>query len=347
MNAARYLLLPWWIAQLPTGAKAFCDNPVIGSPMLNRRGLHVARVRTAAALAAQRRSRLARLVSPDDRAAFDRDGFVLKRDVLPASDFAELRRQVFDRRAPAREMLQGDTITRRIALDPRALVAMPAVARLLGSAEWRGLMRYVGSYDSEPIAYVQTILSQVNDREPDPQTALHADTFHPTVKAWLFLTDVAEDEGPFVYVPGSHRMTPARLEWERQRSIVAATQLDRLSARGSLRVEAEELGALGLPEPKAFAVPANTLVVADTSGFHARGPSLRPSMRIEIWSYGRRNPFLPWAGLDPLSLPGIAERRASLAWALRDRLSAIVGQPWADVGLKTPDAPANPHAKAG
>ena len=37
---------------------------------------------------------------------------------------------------------------------------------------------------------------------PDPQTDLHTDTFHPTVKAWLFLTDVAADAMPFVYVPG-------------------------------------------------------------------------------------------------------------------------------------------------
>src|ERR1700694_3362140 len=53
---------------------------------------------------------------------------------------------------------------------------------------------------------------------PDPQTALHADTFHPTVKAWLFLTDVAADAGPFTYVPGSHRLTPERLPLEMRSS---------------------------------------------------------------------------------------------------------------------------------
>jgi len=342
MNPVRYLLLPWWIAQLPTGAKAFCDNPVIGSPTLNRWGLHVARIRIAAALARSRRHRLRHLIDTKDRAAFERDGFVIKRDFLPAEDFATLRRQVLDYRGTAREMVQGDTITRRIAIDPPALRAMPALAALIAMPAWRGLNRYVGSFDSEPLGYIQTILSHVTDSDPDPQTALHADTFHSTVKAWLFLTDVAEDEGPFVYVPGSHRMTPERLDWERARSVRAAQDLDRLSSRGSLRVGREELPALGLPAPHAFAVPANTLVVADTSGFHARGPSARPSMRIEIWSYGRRNPFLPWTGLDPSSLPGIAERRATLAWAFRDRLRRLLGQPWANAGSKTAGAPAFP-----
>ena len=154
-----------------------------------------------------------------------------------------------------------------------------------------------------------------------------------------FLTDVAADEGPFVYVPGSHRMTPARLDWERRRSLGAAHDPDRLSARGSLRIEAGELPGIGLPPPRAFAVPANTLVIADTSGFHARGPSLRPSTRVEIWAFGRRNPFLPWAGFDPLSLPGIAERRVSTMWAARDRLERWVGQPWRNAGIKIADAP--------
>ena len=339
MNAARYLLLPWWIAQLPTGAKAFCDNPVIGSPTFNRWGLHVARVRAAARLAASRRSRLASLISPEDRAAFDRDGFVLKPGFLPPTAFAALRDQALGYSGPAREMRQGDTITRRLALDPPALAAMPAVRDLLADPVWRGLIRYAGSFDSEPLTYIQTILSHVYDDAPDPQTALHADTFHPTVKAWLFLTDVAADEGPFVYVPGSHRMTPARLDWERRRSLGAAHDPDRLSARGSLRIEAGELPGIGLPPPRAFAVPANTLVIADTSGFHARGPSLRPSTRVEIWAFGRRNPFLPWAGFDPLSLPGIAERRVSTMWAARDRLERWVGQPWRNAGIKIADAP--------
>ena len=341
MNALRYLLLPWWVAQLATGAKAFSDNPVIGSPTLNRWGLHVARVRIAAALAASRRRRLRRLVSPEDRAALEQNGFVLRHNFLPSAEFEALRAEALGYEGPAREMLQGDTITRRMALDPQALRAMPHVRNLLASPTWRGLARYVGSFDSEPVTYIQSILSHVNDSDPDPQTALHADTFHPTVKAWFFLTDVAEDEGPFVYVPGSHRMTPERLAWEKDRSVRARHGLDRLSSRGSLRIHEDELASLGLPHPKAFAVPANTLVVADTSGFHARGPSIRASTRVEIWAYGRRNPFLPWTGLDPLSVPGIAERRVPLVWTVRDRLRTIIGQPWADAGRKTPAAP--PH----
>lgn len=336
MNGARYLLTPWWLAQLMTGAKSFCDNPLIGSPALNAHGLHAGRVRIAHRLAALRRRRLAYLIDPADRVAFDRDGFVEKRDFLPPELFARLRDGALAYRGPAREMVQGDTITRRIAIDPPALAAIPAMRQLLADPRWRGLVRFVGSFDSEPLTYIQTILPGRHDGPPDPQTRFHADTFHPTVKAWLFLTDVTMADGPFAYVPGSHRLTPARLGWERRMSMTAAGSADRLSSRGSFRIGADELPALGLPAPRSFAVPANTLVVGDTFGFHARMPAERAATRIEIWAYGRRNPFLPWAGLDLLSLPGIAERRVPWLWALRDATEKWAGQAWRDVGRKRP-----------
>jgi hypothetical protein len=332
------LKYPVWTLALATGAKSFRDNRVIGSPSLNRRGLHERRIRLAHRLAWSRRRRLAHLVTAEDRAAFDRDGFVVKENYLAKEDFAKLRDQVLSFEGPAREMMQGDTITRRMALDAAALRKMPDLRRLIALPEWRGLMRYAGSYDQEPLYYIQTILSHVREALPDPQTNLHADTFHPSVKAWFFLTDVAEDEGPFVYVPGSHLMTEKRIAWEREMSIKAAENADRYSARGSFRIKPEELSRLGLGAPRAFAVPANTLVVADTVGFHARGFSARPSRRAEIWAFGRRNPFLPWTGLDPMSLPGIAEARVPLLWGLLDTTERlhIANNPWRKAGNKRP-----------
>lgn len=341
MNPARYLMAPLWVAALATGAKSFRDNPLIGSPALNRRGLHAKRIRIAHDMAWRRRARLAHLVSPEDRAAFDRDGFVLKEEFLPRAAFERLRDAVFAHKAPAREMIQGDTITRRIAVDPAFTQAVPEIKALLANPVWRGLNRYVGSFDQEPLTYVQTILAHVLDAKPDPQTDLHIDTFHPTVKAFYFLTDVVEGEGPFVYVPGSHRLTEKRLRWEYEKSIEAATGADRLSARGSLRATPAEVAAMGFAPPRAFVVPANSLVVADTVGFHARGASVRPSVRVEIWTYGRRNPFLPWPGLDVGSVPGIAERRIPWMWQARDLMAktGLGAQPWKNAGRIRPQDP--------
>jgi Phytanoyl-CoA dioxygenase (PhyH) len=343
-----WLLLPMHLVALATGAKSFRDNPLIGSARLNRVGLHVVRMRLAERSASRRRRRLAALLDSADRIAFARDGFVVKRDFLPAALFAELQRQALALPAPARHQQQGDAVTRRIALDRPTLARLPAVRALLADPRWLGLVRYIGSSRLEPIVYIQSIFARAVAAAADPQTRLHADTFHSSVKAWFFLTDVAADEGPLVYVPGSHRLTRRRLAWERRASIGARQSPDFQSSRGSLRVPLAALPRLGLGPPVAFAVPANTLVVADMMGFHARGASVRPSTRIEIWAYGRRNPFLPWLGLDPVAMPPIRGRAVAVYWRsmdLAERLG-LAHNPWRPAGLLTASTPPDPALHA-
>jgi len=337
----RWLKLPWWIAELGTGAKSFRDNPILGSRRLNAAGLHTARIRLAHRMAWWRRRRLAHLISPEDRAAFDAQGYILKPDFLPPDAFQALRREILSTALSAREMVQGDTVTRRIPLDDSVLAGLPGVRALVRNSAWLGLLAYVCSFRIRPLCYVQTILTHAREAAPDPQTRLHADTFHPSAKAWLFLTDVGEDEAPFTYVPGSHRLTPQRLQWERRKAQTAAGA-DRMSARGSLRIDATELPALGYPPARVFAVRRNTLVVADTVGFHARGPSAGAGTRIEIWGYARRNPFLPWLGMELAALPGIRGRAIGLHWRLSDLIEKLGGRrnPWRDVGKMRADEPA-------
>src|SRR4051794_11495131 len=138
-------LMPFWMAQVVSQEKFFARNPVIGNRWLNEHGLHTARVAAAGRLAQARRRRLARLISADDRRALDRDGVIVKRDFLPADIFAALAVQVRDLRAAAREMVEGDTVTRHIALDPGVLDRMPAARHLLACREYRNLIAYAGS----------------------------------------------------------------------------------------------------------------------------------------------------------------------------------------------------------
>jgi hypothetical protein len=338
---ATWLLAPFYALALATAAKSFRDNPIIGSPTLNRRGLHVGRMRLAHAACEWRRRRLEPLVAPEDAVNFRRDGFVVKEGFLPDPVFAALRDEALALAAPAREMIQGDAVTRRIALDAPTLARAPALRGFVRDPRWLNLVRYVGSSALAPLTYIQTIFSHVGTGSEDPQLHLHSDTFHATVKAWFFLTDVAADAGPFTYVPGSHRLTRARLAWEEETSLKARDAADNETREGSFRVPPDRLAELGLPAPRVFAVPANTLIVADTMGFHARGPSRQPSMRVELWAYGRRNPFLPWLGGDPLALPWVRDHAVPLSWGFADLAERLrlKRNPWRPAGVVTPGAP--------
>lgn len=325
MRPTDILLLPLHALRILSGYKAF-DTPILGSERLNRRGLHVWRVKATNRLAQRRRERLKHLVSPQDRAAFERDGFVEKRNLLKPEDHAALLAELKGLTAPAREMQEGNAITRRIDITPALLAQLPALRRLIETPEWRGLLRYVGGFDIEPLVSIQTIFGQppADKKSIDPQTRLHADTFHPTMKAWYFLEDVPLEQGPFTYVPGSHALTPRRLAWQKRKSV----QASRGRAKGgAFRVPDADLRQLRLPPRRFFAVPGNTLVVGDTFGLHARGPSQQPSIRVEVYASIRPNPWNPFAALDT-------------AWIGRwfDRVSARMGgaETMKDVGTVNP-----------
>ncbi|HUA54331.1 MAG TPA: hypothetical protein VMB81_19300 [Candidatus Sulfotelmatobacter sp.] len=337
----RWLFAPVYLFTIASSAKSFRDNPVIGSPTLNRWGLHVLRRRVAAWLGALRRRQLAPLISAEDRAAFERDGFIIKRDFLDDASFRALRAEIFGLETRAREAVIGDTLTRLIPLDAITLRALPTTRGVLEGGRYRNLLAYVGSFKRKPHFYVQTVFSRHCDAEPDVQSFFHSDTFHPTVKAWLFLDDVVEDAIPFTYVPGSHRHTRRRLAWERRLSRTARTAGDRLTAEGSLRITEAEIRRLGYGPPQRIPVPANTLVVADTSGIHARGTTDRRTRRVSIWAYSRSNPFLPWVWGDMAALPGVKGHALRLYWAITDRLKDAGRKPreWRWVGQRSPLSP--------
>jgi len=124
----------------------------------------------------------------------------------------------------------------------------------------------------------------------DPQLHMHRDTFFSCLKLWYFTEDVTPEDGPFKYSPGSHRMTPDRLEWEHAKSIHAA----RTNSGGSFRISDSDLAAIGYSKAKTFPVSANTLILADVRGFHARGPAQKAgAQRLSIYGNVRPWPFIP------------------------------------------------------
>lgn len=297
----KILMTPVWIAQLFTTAKSFDDHPIIGNRLLNRMGLHVGRVILSHGVMGARMWMLGFSLSKEDRQFFRKNGYLLKTNFLSEDDFKQLENEARHYNGATRETRQGNTLTRRSVMSPEAQEKVPAIAKLVNSKALRDLAQYTAGHFRAPFYYIENVRNHYAKGEEDPQKKFHTDTFHPTMKCWLFIDNVTEENGPFTYIPGSNRLSKARLKAEYKKSIEGKDQKDLYARRGSMRYSDEEIAALGLAEPKAMIVPPNTLIIANTFGIHKRTESGK-STRLSIYGDSRTNPFFP--------LPGIPSRHA-------------------------------------
>lgn len=332
------LKFPLHFLQIFTGAKSFEKNALLGSRFLNRHNLHVYRVMLGTRMASMRRRRLAPLVSESLAAEYERDGFVRIDNFLDDEHFQELLHEIQETNFDRVDMHQGATTTRRSMIDDIDLGERPGIYEVRKNTQLLNLVRYVASHAGQPLITLQTVLAKASGNQ-DPQSDLHSDTFHATAKAWLFLNDVEEDDGPFCFVKGSHEISPQRLAWEKTISTSIDAVENKYSRRGSMRVSTDQLAELGYPQPTKMVVKANTLVVANTQGFHARCASNKNTTRIEIHLSLRRNPFLPFVatplgGLHFAALPiikGRVNRLVVFAHTQIGRLG-IKPNPWNSIG---------------
>lgn len=320
---------------LLTGAKSFKRNWWVGNPWLNKAGLHVVRKRLAAVLTAMRRRLLGWGLPQAERKLFDSQGVLLQKNFLQQEELNAVKSEICSVAWPTLEMTQPPARTLRVNLDAEMCQdRFPALGRLIVHRPLLRWLRYAAGYPGTPIVGLQIIRSGGVGAGHDPQTDWHRDTFHTAAKAWFFLHEVGPDQGPFAFVPGSHRPTDAHWSWEYEQSLLARSEANQMHANGSFRIDAAGLRDLNYREPLVAAVEANTLVVADMSGFHRRTPSQQPTVRIEVYFSLRRNPF--FAGLFPSVLGWPVVRRRWAGWAYRYFEWLIAkGRPgWIPLGLR-------------
>jgi hypothetical protein len=322
---ASALVLPLHAALVVTTAKSFRDNPVLGSRVLNRLGLHAARYVAAHAITRLRRLTLTWLIPRELRRSFAVEGYVIVPDFLSPHEFAALQSELQGLSGEARACVQGDTATVMKLLDGQARRELPACRSAVEKRAFVRAAMYCGAKLRPPISFVHCVRNHAVTGGADPQRTFHSDTFHPAMKAWLFVEDVDARNGPFTYVPGSHRLTWTRLKWEYAQSLAASGAENRYASRGSLRIEERQLAELGFATPVSFAVRANTLVIADTHGFHRRGEASKRSRRLALYASLRANPFNPLPGFGGLLWQRLESTGLKLSWAIADRAAARRG----------------------
>lgn len=240
----------------------------------------------------------------------DEDGMCVAHDFLPADTFERVCRAYheYQRSANVVEVpnkkntgvtwFEGP-ITNKNGTDPAAQIMIDALSydpRILALAS-HVLRRPV----SGPLllGYQWLYLPEGETDDRDIEGALHADRHYPCVKAAFYINDNDEENGAYVFCPGSHRFSWARLKHEyefslRQRqwakgaspAAIAPTARGRPvpNEQGRAEMRLREISVNG---------PANTLILSNNMGFHRRG-QMRPGQsrkQIRILFYEYQSPL--------------------------------------------------------
>jgi hypothetical protein len=274
--------------------RLFSQDKIIENRALNRLGAQALRAVIAHGLYRARPVRVPSFVATEVSELLE-NGVILMHDFLPAEHFAKVRaecswlRGQTDRLQTRRDgwavwqgvpirtvPLERMTATHEFFRDPR-------LRAILTAAEQRPLGPVADHADFETMTYDDST-------EVDRQTQLHSDCFFNTHKAWLYLDEVKDGDGPHVYVKGSHRLTLKRLEFIYRDSFGE----DYPEKSPSRRITPEEMTRLGVTET-VVTCPSNTLMIVNTCGYHRRLRGEHGRKRSGLSFFFRANPFAPHA----------------------------------------------------
>jgi hypothetical protein len=233
-------------------------------------------------------------------AALRRTGVAAVPGYWTASDCAAGRREV-DRLLRA----YPDCVQKQSAGADQRLFGVEAVSPLLARFHTDPFLRTVGEALGGFALYNFSTLGARIDATPGNNGSgdgWHRDAHGFQFKSILYLSDVGEENGPFEYLPGSHRPWRAALD----------TALGGLAPPPGSRCDPADIARLvrrsGV-SPRRFTAPAGTLLLVNSAGIH-RGRPLGAGSRYALTNY-----FYHPYQIDenrirqfPPMLPGAADR---------------------------------------
>lgn len=219
----------------------------------------------------------------------DREGIVVISDFFPQEEFELLEKQCYEALDEGfRDMKRQDGPNVISSIGRNNLEKYARIAAALDNKKVLEIFCAAERRQFSTNQYTRSMhcLEQGADNGTvDPETMLHEDTFFNTHKAWLYITDVTFDNAPFVFVKGSHRNDVTK---RKGKSYKYTLSKERVQSR---RISTEELNELGLEETS-YTATKNTLVIANTLGFHRRLRGIDGHRRIALDYSARFNPFI-------------------------------------------------------
>lgn len=279
--------------------KIYSDEKIINDIELNKKGLHIYRILLARRIEQYRRKNLG-FQNHNLYKEWEERGIVILPNFLDENKYNELLEYsnlMIENKQPfSLDLSQNYAFQELLSMAASA----PSTVQTLGS-------EYVDFDNIDP---------------NEEQYHLHSDTFQPCIKIFYYINEIKEDEGPFCFVPTSnHVENPELLKWLYKVSCIALdlsheeydnilpsklgtlaadtwgkavniTFSPRLGRRYNDSVLNKHLDNMNLPPMMPIIGKGNTLVIANTSGFHRRNRAKKGTIRTTLRNGQRFNPFM-------------------------------------------------------
>jgi hypothetical protein len=157
--------------------------------------------------------------------------------------------------------------------------------KILPSKELVELVRrYLGLRDLEGLdMWLHGVEDDTSSNRKDINLEWHTDTFHNTVKGFLYIDPLSLADGPFNFFLGSHRFSFRRF-WEEFRQSLGSKNVQGFRCADPARI-------YPMGKNKVCEGLGNAMIVADTFGYHRRGERTTLGKRWSIHFSARVNPF--------------------------------------------------------
>ena len=270
--------------------RSITHDKLVNSSLLNRLGMQVFRTIAAKALYKVRPAKVDTSVR-QQVTELQREGMIVIPNFLPeevfegvqnecisALDKETIPNEIHDHGATKVKIARLNKVADEQFPNTLRFYADPLIKHVFEAVEKRKFTDTASLWGAEHV-------TQGPADEEDRESSLHSDIFYNTHKAWLYLTDVEEKDGPLVFVRRSHKTSLNQLGHIYRHSVSPAQK--------SRRVQQAELDQMGLKE-EIMVSPKNTLVIANTCGYHRRLKGQPGGQRYALHVSMRSQPFMVW-----------------------------------------------------
>jgi len=277
----------------------FSKNHILPSALANKIGIPVIRTLVSDILIKLRRFKNFRTKTVYEKQLIN-DGIVVIPNFLPSEEFKKLKEEynhIFLNSQSFKTIKKGSL---KVEIHPMTNLESNNFQMMKNFSKNKELIRLIsvgeGVKPSEQIKKFNLENSYFGDPKADTDlnVRFHCDVHFDSHKVLYYLSDVTEEDGPFIYCKKSHKNNFKRLYYEFKRGLLNDANKDywRIEDHLDKKFFANYFRKLLKQEYKIVS-PENTLIIANVHGFHKRGKALNKKKRAIIRIANRYNPLGP------------------------------------------------------